>query len=923
MSTAHTVLLSVGDGATSDYLTLSDGVRYKVREPGIAWPTPDETAAERQLTIPISVYGTSADALIANRRAIELKLRQAQRARGPHGIGSGVTLGVQLHDATSMLYFDVKQGGLKIDTLNVANGWLQATLYLTCEPDARGSDITVTNALTYTDDASNAAWVKTSVTVTSNSTAGPDGSTTADTLTPGAANSSMYQQVSGLTAGVAHVFSVWLQSLTGSSFSMELGLYTSGGVLIGSAQTVTVTTAMQRFSVSANIGANTTVRCQLGGSSSWATGENVAFWGAQLEPGSAPGAIYLRIAGAQAPTNGDQGWFLYGIPGDAPAPIRLTVTDQSTGGKALNGLRFGARSGDDLKIGDYTPVVGFTAGADGTSGADAAAYGGTSISRTLNSGGGTNWRELAYAALSDKPYNRGRFEVDARLVDTVGAQDAPTGGVVTVVNGDDVATQTPSIGRSGQNNGTSVTTITVNLGGTSTAGSTLIAFMYCDGNGTQAASAASWTSESLKTFTAADGGTNVIQLLRRYNAPAVSSVAFTVSSLASPTRITVIEVQNVVAANAIIQARYSASLADPAATFEGISSPNQLALGVFGAEVTTASAGLWSNQFTEGGDTGGTAWVYKLITDEGDDDSTIGMSSGGAIQWAGFWITLAAGVTAGTADAGNLDAGSLSAKVAAVDYSGTISAPLTLPSATIGSNGSKATWGWTAPVNGGTSHYLLVVNDGTTFYEYLSDTVSYVVSDLADGAVVSSYPAANGTSFASWRVASSTTAQTERYPASIVKRNTVNGQAELIALGVLDVPPSGRFDDGTEPVGALYVQTTWAGARSNTVKGDVAWLFPDRNTASLMYTATPRTTLYKWIYESRRDGTRVGAIQTMAGADAGTVKPDGSWVTVGPGNAHLVIAGTEGSNLPNMVDLKFSVGLVVKPRYRDLIGAVS
>ena len=71
-----------------------------------------------------------------------------------------------------------------------------------------------TNRLLYSEDFSNAAWVKTNVTVTANSTAAPDGTTTADTLTATAANGTVIQDL-GVVASAQKCGSLWLKRKTG------------------------------------------------------------------------------------------------------------------------------------------------------------------------------------------------------------------------------------------------------------------------------------------------------------------------------------------------------------------------------------------------------------------------------------------------------------------------------------------------------------------------------------------------------------------------------------------------------------------------------------------------------------------------------------------------------------------------------------
>lgn len=72
-----------------------------------------------------------------------------------------------------------------------------------------------TNRLLYSEDFSNAAWVKTNVTVTADSTAAPDGATTADTLTATAANATVIQDL-GVVASAQKNGALWLKRKTGS-----------------------------------------------------------------------------------------------------------------------------------------------------------------------------------------------------------------------------------------------------------------------------------------------------------------------------------------------------------------------------------------------------------------------------------------------------------------------------------------------------------------------------------------------------------------------------------------------------------------------------------------------------------------------------------------------------------------------------------
>ena len=74
-----------------------------------------------------------------------------------------------------------------------------------------------TNLITYSEDFSNAAWIKTDITITSNNATSPDGTQNADKLTEGTATASrhgLYQNVSG-TANVSKTLSCFVKKNIG------------------------------------------------------------------------------------------------------------------------------------------------------------------------------------------------------------------------------------------------------------------------------------------------------------------------------------------------------------------------------------------------------------------------------------------------------------------------------------------------------------------------------------------------------------------------------------------------------------------------------------------------------------------------------------------------------------------------------------
>lgn len=119
----------------------------------------------------------------------------------------------------------------------------------------------------------NASWTKSSVTVTADSVAAPDGTTTADTLTASGSNGTVLQSVT--ETAVSWTFSVWLKRKTGTG---NIQIQVDGATWV----TQTLTTEWQRFSVTQTGGAGATSL----GIRIATNGDAVYAWGAQAEIGT-------------------------------------------------------------------------------------------------------------------------------------------------------------------------------------------------------------------------------------------------------------------------------------------------------------------------------------------------------------------------------------------------------------------------------------------------------------------------------------------------------------------------------------------------------------------------------------------------------------------------------------------------------------
>ncbi len=129
-----------------------------------------------------------------------------------------------------------------------------------------------TNSILRSEEADNASWTKTNITVTANSGAAPDLATTADTLTATAGNGTCRQGVT--TTAISWTYSVWLRRISGTG-TVEI---TAAGLVY---VPVTLTSAWQRFQVTQTGVAGTSNP----GIRIVTSGDVIEAWGHQAEAG--------------------------------------------------------------------------------------------------------------------------------------------------------------------------------------------------------------------------------------------------------------------------------------------------------------------------------------------------------------------------------------------------------------------------------------------------------------------------------------------------------------------------------------------------------------------------------------------------------------------------------------------------------------
>jgi hypothetical protein len=162
------------------------------------------------------------------------------------------------------------------------------------------------NMAKYSEDFSVGTWDKNggSCSVSSNSTAAPDGNTTADTVTASTSTPVIQQQIAGLVSGGQYTFYVWAKVPSGTKqVSIAIVDNAYAGYLAGPTS-IALTTSWQRFKITGTLAGGQTglwivVRQFAGNSDNWTSGD-IYLWGACLQQGGDPKKGYARTWGYQA-----------------------------------------------------------------------------------------------------------------------------------------------------------------------------------------------------------------------------------------------------------------------------------------------------------------------------------------------------------------------------------------------------------------------------------------------------------------------------------------------------------------------------------------------------------------------------------------------------------------------------------------------
>lgn len=225
----------------------------------------------------------------------------------------GIAVDRSLYAATYIDSDGTIYGTTSSNVPRITKGYYSETGFVSA-PGLMGESDGYNRAL-YSEDFTNAAWVKTNATVSGNTTdvVAPDKTSTVDTLTATSSNALILQTTAAPSAVVKRAFSVFLKRKTGTG---NIDLTVDGSVYV--AKTLS-STDWYRVYVTGN-SANPTVGIRIATS-----GDAVYAWGAQLEDGvaaqksnTARPNSYLKTTSGFAYRNIENIYYNYRI-GNCPA----------------------------------------------------------------------------------------------------------------------------------------------------------------------------------------------------------------------------------------------------------------------------------------------------------------------------------------------------------------------------------------------------------------------------------------------------------------------------------------------------------------------------------------------------------------------------------------------------------------------------
>lgn len=915
------VYIGAGDGALATSLDLTDGTLCRVRTPGLSIaPNGDGTVT---LTLPLRVQRESADTYLGQVGVINEWLNTAV-ASVVTGYGDWVTISVLFAgSATNYTYFDVLHGSVSMNDSFLPNSIARGTLTAVCLPYGRTAPAVAENWFLQSDAFDNAAWTKTNATATANATTAPDGTTTAEKLidsnttngahsaaqvvtpaSPAIANGQPWTLQAFLKA--AEYTTATLTLATNIPATVATALFDLSAGTVGAAAGMTATASIDdagngwyRCAITgtlAGIGAAvsfTGTVAPKSGNYVGVTNSGIYAWGAQV--GQSPRvAPYVRVGASRTWTNGDAPIALFGVGGDADALCQARFYTTAPR------IRASRRSHRNAVAADWTPWVDLGTASGASNVVDATRMGGSYKRRSISTAA---WASIGTVTLPTGARDKGRVDIFAAVRDNPVVISTPTtlAGTVTdpaaTVVGTTAASTTAANAISikqtvkGGSTGNGASGTASATPATTVVGNFLLACVTVrDNAGTAATFAMSSPPATWVLIRQAKSPLSEVEMwiYARENSASVSTaqtwtITRSAGSATWDAAVIIHEVQNV-PRSGVIDAFSMATFAAADVTFStSMGGDGELVVG-FAVANSTGVAALPSLYL--GGET--------LVTTQGaqaafsDLRPTSGSMSGTLVYALGspgnsiatvlsltptYTTTTGAttNVTTPPTTGGKLTPQNYTARVQAVDTSGSLSNATFSLTKTVANGYGSIAYTWAAGAGGNVAYYritLQAVTDGL-FYAFNTpdSTTAYTVSNLALGTAVAALPATTGAvaSFNRFRaVVNGAALNTE-------VQVTASATWYLLHFGTAVVGSTDRALDGTQGGGVVTIQGYNAGGGAANMEADCLFLPAHDEPSVVVETSDLLASTGLTVAESHRRETHTVAWQAPSGGPVTTV----------------------------------------------------
>lgn len=617
-------------------------------------------------------------------------------------------------------------------------------------------------------------------------------------------------------------------------------------------------------------------------------------------------------------TGKPSGAYIYGIPGDAPALMRLELADATTGGDAVNRVHVGGWSGRAVRLGALAPFTLLDAAEGAILTTGSASQVGEHVPLVNAS---PAWQTVGTMPIPADV--RGRFDVVARVRDTSSNVSPPE--LLSVVRAGGIyARQVARVTTVLQGSQTSIS-LAIPV---TTPGATLVLMAQGNSAGTM-----SITANGGLTWSALHTPSGLWQAGFRAwhvsNAAAISST-LTVGWSAGMTDGTVSLIEIIGAATASLDQTDTDYLDQRNA--DNLSGTASVTTTQAAELLLSAGLGLgdWSQAFTVPID-GNALWhgvssltsgaIYaRSVSSTGTYTARwmrMIIDRGGTAQDEAWLVTLAS-FKAADASGANLTIGRWSVCVTAIDANGVEGMPSQVGAVDVLSTSSSVTATWAEPENGTAASYRVYRNRGTGWAYATVTAPATTHTFTSETGLTSGNPPSSPPAVAAVRLAVALPSGETLWAGRAVSAARSNGLYEDMGLGSAAFPPT-VAGEGDTPDGALAAVQV-AHQTGAPVGVDGVWLYgAETGQAVVERRGLDETNPLDWIIDTNRD-ERLAAWLEDAGDEAGQLaqRVPGALV-VEPGNALLAIRPQIAGGLSDLpaADLRIT-RVLITPRWRYL-----